>query len=151
MEPLPPERAEAILRQLHFGHLGLARGGDSYVLPLFYGYDGKHVYFHSHPGLKDDYIKGTKEACFLATTIESEDEWESVQVFGPLEKVSIQDEILAAMDALIVVPLPPEYGFSEQGEPLRSGRNMYFWKLTPTRITGVQSHRPPPEDDIALS
>lgn len=151
MEPLSPERSKDLLRQLHFGYLGLAKGGHSYVLPLFYSYDGKLLYFHSHPGLKDDYAEATKEACFLVNSVESESDWESVQVFGRVQKVTIQDEILAAMNALIVVPLPPEYGFSKQGEPLRTDQNMSFWKLMPTRISGMESRRPPPEDDIALT
>lgn len=151
MEELALERAQELLRELSFGYLGLARGGESYVLPLFYGYDGQTLYFHSHPGLKEDYIRGTKEACFLINSIESVDDWESVQAFGPIEKVTIADEIRTAMNALIALPLPPEYGFSKQGEPKHSGKDTFFWKLTPRRIDGRRSIRPPPSDDMALA
>lgn len=151
MEELSTQRAQEVLRELHFGNLGLAKGGQAYVLPLFYGYEGKTLYFHSHPGLKEDYIAGTKEACFLATSIETVDDWESVQAFGPVEKVTVADEITVAMNALIALPLPPEYGVSESGEPKRSGKNMFFWKLTPRHIEGRRSVRPPPSDDMSLA
>lgn len=151
MEELPTERAQELLRELHFGHLGLARGGDAYVLPLFYGYDRRVLYFHSHPWLKDDYLRGTKEACFLVASVESVDDWESVQVFGPVEKITVADEIRTAMNALLTLPLPPEYGFSEQDEPKRGSKDMVFWKLTPRRIEGRRSIRPPPSDDMALA
>lgn len=151
MEELPPERAQELLRELHFGYLGLARGGDAYVLPLFYGYDGKTLYFHSHPGLKEDYIRGTKEACFLINSIETVDDWESVQAFGPVARVTIADEIRIAMNALIALPLPPEYGFSELGEPKHSAKDAFFWKLAPQHIEGRRSVRPPPSDDMALA
>lgn len=151
MEELDEARAREILRELHFGHLGLAKNGHAYVLPLYYTYDGKTVYFHSHPGLKEEYITATKEACFLAASIESGDDWESVQVFGPVEKVTVADEIRTAMNALISVPLPPAYGVSEFGEPKRSAADTFYWKVVPKRIEGRRSVRPPPSDDMALA
>lgn len=149
MEPMAPEEVRLLLAQARLGHLGLARGGDAYVLPVFFAYDGRHVYFHAHPGMKDDYLAGTDEACLAVTRAESEDVWESVLVFGPVEELTFASDRLAAMDALLAVPEPPLLGTSAHGEPLRSAEGMRFFRLAPAHLTGRKSVRPRAGVDVA--
>lgn len=152
MEPLEPQEARELLRNSRVGVLALADGGKAYALPLHFGYDGSHIYFHSHHGLKDEFIKTTREACLAVTVVGGDDDWESVLVFGPVDKVQMNDEILAAMDAMMAYPPPPEFGFTKGGAPKRSSKDMYFWRLRTERITGRKSEpAPPPEDDIATA
>jgi nitroimidazol reductase NimA-like FMN-containing flavoprotein (pyridoxamine 5'-phosphate oxidase superfamily) len=136
-----PEDARAMLRQGRVGVLALARGGDAYGLPVYYAFDGRHLYFHTHPGHKSDYIGATREACFTLVAARSTDEWASIMVFGVLERVDGTPSHLAAMHALMAVPLPPEWGVSEAGEPRRGGEGAATYRLTPTRISGRFSQR----------
>lgn len=148
MQELDTERTREVLSQNHLCHLGMARDGHAYVLPIFYAYDGVDIFFHSHPGLKEEFLRGTKESCLVVTRVLDEDSWESVQVFGRLEKVTVADEIQRGMEALLRIPLPPEFGVSAQGEPRRTGQNMFIWRLRPVRISGRASEHPPGKDDI---
>jgi uncharacterized protein len=144
MEDLTPEQVRRVLGGSWLGHLGLARDGHAYVLPVFYAYDGRHVYFHSLPGTKDAFIAGTVEACLAVTRVGSEDHWDSVLVFGPVEPVALASDQLVAMDALLGLPLPPAPGTSpETGEPRRSAQGMRMWRLVPRRATGRRSEPPP--------
>lgn len=138
MHILTTHDARAILRGNRFGVLSLSHAGDAYGLPLFYGYDGNAIYFHTLPGAKLRYIETTKEACFTVSVVHNLDEWSSVQAFGPIERVDGTPSALAALHALMVVPLPPEFGLSDQGEPARAEKG-HVYRLTLERISGRHS------------
>jgi len=142
MHLMRQEVARELVRQNRFGVLSLAREGEAYGLPLFYGYDGGALYFQTLPGAKLRYIAATREACFTVSLVRSLDEWASVQVFGPLERVDGTPNELAAMHALMAVPLPPEFGSSPEGEPKRAQKGAMF-KMHVVRMSGRFSERHP--------
>ncbi len=133
------DEARDMLRASRFGVLALSQGGRSYALPLFFGYDGDHVYFHCHPGKKDAFIQSTREACLSVVHVESPNVWESVIVFGSIEKVTLNNELHAAKSALLRVPFPPLLGTFPGGTPIRSDQEVYHLKLTPRLIVGKKS------------
>lgn len=139
---MTPEEVRAFVAANKFGMLGLAAESKSYVVPLFYGYDGRSFFFHTHPGLKDEYIDRTTEACFTVARVLSLDDWASVEAFGKLTQVTDTTELTGAMNALMSVPLPPEWGVSDMGEPLRGSHDVHIFRLTPTRLSGRKSERP---------
>lgn len=145
MEAMRPEEVQTFVAHSRLGHLGLAHGGRSYVIPIFYGFDGRRFYFQTNPGAKDAYIQGTEEACLTIVHAVTEDVWTSVMVLGRLEPVAGEPERLVAMNAMARLPFPPEWGFSKLGEPLREGARARLWKLVPRQMTGRKSVRPPPE------
>lgn len=138
MEDIPEAEAKELVKASRIGYLGLCADNLAYVLPMFYGYDDEAVYFQCHPGLKDAYIDGTEEACLEIAHYESQHVWESVQVFGPVEKLTLTDDIAAAKNALFQVPFPPAMG-SFRGLPKREDRSMFYMRLTPTRFAGRKS------------
>lgn len=133
------DEAQAVLRESRLGYLGLSHDDDCYVIPVFYAFDGDNLWFHMHPGMKDEFIESTKEACLTVAHYESEHVWESVQAFGPVEKVTLSDERSAAKAALMDVPFPPLPGNYPGGLPVRSQQHMYYLKLEPDRIAGKKS------------
>jgi len=139
MDEMTPEECRRLLAGRRTCTLGLSKAGRAYVLPLFYAFDGRTCWFQSHPGTKDEYLASTEEACLVVMRVEDEDDWESVQAFGPVEKVTLTDEVRAAKNALLDVPYPPEAGSYPKGTPRRSDQSMYYWKLTPRRIAGRSS------------
>lgn len=134
-----PEVQEFILHN-RFGVLSLSDEGNSYAVPIYYGYDGRRFYFATRPGTKDRYIERTREACLSIVRVHSLDEWASVHVFGKLEKL---DGELDASEALLRVPLPPDWGESDLGEPNRTGAGAATYRLTPTRVSGRHSEHAP--------
>ena len=140
MNTLPLDDVRKLVRQNRFGVLSLAVGGDAYGLPLFYAYDGGALYFHTLPGAKLRYMAATHEACFTISVVRTIDDWASAQVFGPLERVDGTPGELAAMSALMVLPLPPEFGLSPAGEPRHANRSPIY-KMHITRMSGRVSAR----------
>src|SRR6185369_1218721 len=56
VEDMSPAEMHALLRRESFGHLGCARDGRPYVVPMNYAYDGKELYFFTTQGMKTQYI-----------------------------------------------------------------------------------------------
>lgn len=139
MHDLPDEQAKDILQASRLGVLALAHDDASYAIPLYYGYDGDAVYCHCHPGVKDEWIEADKRACLVVLHVESENVWESVQVFGPVERLSLSSDIEKAKNALYQVPFPPMEGETASGRPLRSDQDLYYIRLTPEEIHGKGS------------
>ncbi len=139
MEPTTHEEAMEILRHSRLGILSLADGGKAYGVPLFYGFDGETIWFHCHPGQKDHFEDTTEEACFTVMHLESENIWESVHAFGPVERCTLSTDIEAAKSALYQVPFPPRSGTYPGGLPVRDDLGIYYLKLKAERVEGVKS------------
>jgi nitroimidazol reductase NimA-like FMN-containing flavoprotein (pyridoxamine 5'-phosphate oxidase superfamily) len=61
------EEMEAILREIPFGFLGMAVGGEPYLVPLNYAYiDGKILFHCALEGKKLDYLASNPTVCFTA-------------------------------------------------------------------------------------
>ncbi len=139
MRTLDESAAREILNASRLGVLALNADKLSYAIPLFFGTQDDAVYFHCHPGLKDMWIDSTEEACLVVLHVESEDIWESVQVFGPLDRLSLNTDIQAAKNALYKVPFPPAEGNLPKGRPLRTEKDVYYLRLRIARIEGKGS------------
>lgn len=141
MDVLPHDACLGFLHRGRFGIMALAKDGDAYAVPLFYAYDGKRLYFQSHPGDKDSFLAACHQACFVVSDVHGDDDWKSVQASGPVEKVTLSDDAMAALDAMAKNPFPPEFGVDTKGNPKRSSDRMYLWMMTPTKISGRQSKK----------
>lgn len=139
MREMSDQEAREFIRHNRSGILSLARDGTAYGIPLYYGHDGRDFLFQCRPGMKDEMIRHTREACFTIVRIVNLDSWASVQVFGPLERIG--KDIPAG--ALMSVPFPPEWGETSRGEPRRRESDVTVYRLRPQRITGRYSENAP--------
>lgn len=67
------DRAEidAILHAAKFMHLALADDNVPFLVPLFYAYDGRVLYFHSaRSGTKIEILKRNNRVCFCVSLVE---------------------------------------------------------------------------------
>lgn len=143
MDELPADAAKQFLQRHRIGVMALAEADNAYAIPLFYAYDGDRLFFHSHPGEKDHYIASSKQACFVVVEAHGDDDWTSVQATGKVEKITLSDDAMQALDVMAKNPFPPEFG-STQGKPNRSSSKMYLWMMRPTKVTGRKSRAPSP-------
>ncbi len=139
MEDLSDSEIQEILAASRLGILSMADGGRTYAIPIFFGFDGHDLYFHCHPGTKDHWIDAVQEACLVVTHVAGEDLWETVQVFGGLERLTLNDDLDKARDAIYLLPPPPKEGSHPSGKPLRSERAVFYVRLSPSRWSGKKS------------
>jgi nitroimidazol reductase NimA-like FMN-containing flavoprotein (pyridoxamine 5'-phosphate oxidase superfamily) len=129
-----------LARRNHVGHLGFADAGKAYVVPVFYAFDGRAFYFHLQPGQKDRFLDSTLEACLAITEAHTDEEWASILAFGRPEVVRDETTRLAAMEALLQAPFPPEWGITGAGTTRRKEpREVRLVRLVPQRMTGRRS------------
>jgi nitroimidazol reductase NimA-like FMN-containing flavoprotein (pyridoxamine 5'-phosphate oxidase superfamily) len=87
----------ALLQRESFGHLGCARDGRPYVVPMHYAYDGKDLYFFTTQGMKTQFIEANPQVCLQTEEITDSTNWRSVMVIGRANELTNSDEIQRAM------------------------------------------------------
>jgi nitroimidazol reductase NimA-like FMN-containing flavoprotein (pyridoxamine 5'-phosphate oxidase superfamily) len=88
------ECREALAR-LRLGRLGCALDNQPYVVPIYFAYDGRHLYGFSTPGQKIDWMRSNPRICLEADEWTSHDQWLSVVVFGRYEELPDTREFAA--------------------------------------------------------
>jgi nitroimidazol reductase NimA-like FMN-containing flavoprotein (pyridoxamine 5'-phosphate oxidase superfamily) len=92
VEDMPLEEMRSLLSRIGYGHLGCAREGRPYVVPMHYAYDGECLYLFTTEGMKTGFIEANAEVCFQVEEVESASSWKSVMVTGQAERVTKQDD-----------------------------------------------------------
>ena len=103
---------DAIIAQCKVCRIALCENGQPYILPLHFGYDGKHLYFHSaNDGKKIEIIKQNNRVGFEfdilheIITAEAPCEWgtkyESVVGSGIVEFIESQQEKAKALECIL--------------------------------------------------
>src|SRR5260370_2942366 len=82
VENMAPGEMHALLQREIFGHLGCARDGRPYVVPMNYAYDGKELYFFTTEGMKTQFIQTNPQVCLQVEEITDSMHWRSVMVIG---------------------------------------------------------------------
>jgi nitroimidazol reductase NimA-like FMN-containing flavoprotein (pyridoxamine 5'-phosphate oxidase superfamily) len=100
VEDMPLEEMRALLRRIGFGHLGCAREGRPYVVPMHYAYDGECLYLFTTEGTKTSFIEANPEVCMQVEEVESPSRWQSVMVTGQAERITKQEEKEHAMQRI---------------------------------------------------
>lgn len=63
------EKIDSILYEAEICRLAMVDGGEPYIVPVNFGYDGRCIYFHSaKTGRKIDILKANGTVCFEAET-----------------------------------------------------------------------------------
>lgn len=86
-----------LLERQSFGHLGCARDGRPYVVPMNYAFDGKNLYFFTTEGMKTHFIESNPEVCLQVEEVEDSSHWRSVMVIGRAERLTNTEDVQQAM------------------------------------------------------
>src|SRR6266545_7436576 len=100
IEDMSSEEMNGLLNRVAFGHLGCAREGRPYVVPMNYAFDSPYIYFFTTEGMKTEYIDSNPEVCFQAEEVQSPTDWQSVVVIGLAERLTSPEEMEHAMQVV---------------------------------------------------
>ena len=75
---LTQQQAAQLLKIHTVGRIGCIDGGEMYIVPVNYLYDGGCIIGHSHPGKKLTALRKNPEVCFEVDQIHSYKNWKSV-------------------------------------------------------------------------
>jgi len=91
------EEIARLLARGWYGHLGCARDGHPYVLPMSYAYDEPDVYFFTTEGTKTEFIAANREVCFQVEEVLDSTNWQSVMLTGRARLLTDPSEVERAM------------------------------------------------------
>ena len=97
VEDMTPAETHALLRRQHFGHLGCAREGQPYVVPMNYAYDGTDLYFFTTEGMKTRFIDSNPQVCLQVEEVTDSTHWRSVMVTGLATQLTKSEDMQRAM------------------------------------------------------
>lgn len=139
------EQIEEVLKQNVLGRIGCTDGKKTYVVPVNYVYDGKHIIGHSLAGMKILMMRKNPEVCFEVDELKSFTKWKSVIVWGHYQELIDERERYQAMKLFVdrmlkmkisETAIPPE--ISEKRVHPRSPGNIkpVIYRIVITEKTG---------------
>jgi nitroimidazol reductase NimA-like FMN-containing flavoprotein (pyridoxamine 5'-phosphate oxidase superfamily) len=140
VEDMPPAEMHALLQRESFGHLGCARDGRPYVLPMNYAYDGKELFFFTTEGMKTQFIQANKQVCLQVEEITDSTHWRSVMVIGKADQITGNEEMQRAMK--LITERNPSLTPAISATKLDTwGRSVdvALYRITPELIDGRQT------------
>ena|ERR1041385_6192662 len=140
VEDMSPTEMHALLQRESFGHLGCARDGRPYVVPMHYAYDGKDLYFFTTQGMKTRFIQANPQVCLQVEEINDNMNWRSVMVVGRANELTVADEMQRAMRLITErnPALTPAINSTEV-DALGRSVNIALYRITPEVIDGRQT------------
>ncbi|HEX6625466.1 MAG TPA: pyridoxamine 5'-phosphate oxidase family protein [Pyrinomonadaceae bacterium] len=100
IKDMPRGEMLALLLRVGYGHLGCARDGHPYVVPMHYAFDSQDIYFFTTEGTKTEFISANHEVCFQVEEVTDALHWRSVMVTGRAKRLTEWDELERAMQLI---------------------------------------------------
>jgi nitroimidazol reductase NimA-like FMN-containing flavoprotein (pyridoxamine 5'-phosphate oxidase superfamily) len=134
-DELSRAEADAFLREQLVGRVGCHARGETYVVPVFFAYDGESVFVQTVEGRKVQLMRANPQVCFEADDYDrATGSWRSAIVEGRYEEVSGED----AERGLALL----RERFASLGRPAASrrpdagGRRPVAFRIQADRVTG---------------
>ena len=97
---------EELLRSQLIGRIGCHAGGETYVVPISYAYDGNYIYCHTDEGKKASMMRKNPKICFQVDSMKDMANWKSVIIQGLFEELKEKSDRIHAMQTLLNRYLP---------------------------------------------
>src|SRR5258707_2579037 len=141
VEDMTPADMHALLERESFGHLGCARDGRPYVVPMNYAYDGKELYFFTTEGMKTQFIQTNPQVCLQVEEITDSTHWRSVMLIGKAEQITGAEEMQRAMK--LITERNPSLTPAISATQLDTWRRAVYialYRINPELIDGRQTN-----------
>ena len=90
------DECRAELQDINFGRLACVRGSQPYIVPVYFAYDGEHIYGITTRGQKIEWMRANPLICLEADQRPSHNHWMSIIVFGRYEELPDAAEYASA-------------------------------------------------------
>jgi nitroimidazol reductase NimA-like FMN-containing flavoprotein (pyridoxamine 5'-phosphate oxidase superfamily) len=128
----PNEIDEFVLSQ-RVGRVGCHVGGETYVVPVIFGWDGNCIYVYTTAGKKVDMMRENHRVCFEVDEYLTSGGWRSVIAQGVFEELEGDDALRALQIITERVSANREGGSSR---PRGEGRTPVAFRIRTNDVTG---------------
>src|SRR6202142_4634568 len=87
IKEMPDAECRTALGQTDCGRLACARSNQPYIVPIYFSYDGKHLYGVTTLGQKIEWMRSNSLVCLEIDERTSHHQWMSVILFGRYEEL----------------------------------------------------------------
>ncbi|MBS0416076.1 MAG: pyridoxamine 5'-phosphate oxidase family protein [Proteobacteria bacterium] len=87
VQEMTVDECRAELQVVNFGRLACARDHQPYIVPVYFAFDGKHLYGITTPGQKIEWMRANPRVCLEVDARPSHDLWMSIVVLGRYEEL----------------------------------------------------------------
>lgn|SRR5574341_160439 len=101
VEDMSHAEMHELLERQNFGHLGCAREGRPYVVPMNYAFDGGRLFFFTTQGMKTQFMEANPEVCLQVEEVNDSSDWRSVMVIGRAERLTQTEDVQHAMQNIL--------------------------------------------------
>jgi len=91
MDELSRDEVDALLRDQVVGRIGCSAGGETYVVPVIYAWDGEAVWVATVEGRKIRTMRENPRVCFEVDEYSGPGVWRSAILQGDYEELSGED------------------------------------------------------------
>jgi nitroimidazol reductase NimA-like FMN-containing flavoprotein (pyridoxamine 5'-phosphate oxidase superfamily) len=98
---LTQEQIEEVLKENVLGRIGCNYGKKTYVVPVNYVYDGRHIIAHSVLGMKIEIMRKNPAVCFEVDEMKSFTNWKSVIAWGEYQELTDEHARYYAMKTFV--------------------------------------------------
>lgn len=92
---------EEVLYEQFIGRIGCSANDLTYIVPVSYAYDGKHLYIRSKSGMKVDIMRKNSNVCFEVEAFINMANWRTVIAWGNFEEITKPEEREQALKKLL--------------------------------------------------
>jgi len=90
------DECRSALQKTILGRLGCARDNQPYVVPIYFAFDGEHLYGFTTVGQKIEWMRANEQVCLEIDERINDNHWMSVIVFGRYEELPDEPQYEAA-------------------------------------------------------
>jgi hypothetical protein len=132
LEMSPSEIDEFVLSQ-KVGRVGCHVGGETYVVPVIFGWDGNCIYVYTTEGKKVDMMRENQRVCFEIDEYLTSGGWRSVIAQGVFEELEGDD---AGRALQIIAERVSSNRDSGNSRPRGEGRTPVAFRIRTSEVTG---------------
>jgi nitroimidazol reductase NimA-like FMN-containing flavoprotein (pyridoxamine 5'-phosphate oxidase superfamily) len=130
---MSPGEIEAFVLSQKIGRVGCHVDGETYVVPVIYGWDADCIYVYTTEGKKIDMMRENPSVCFEIDEYLANGGWRSVIAQGVFEELSDDDAMLALQ---IITERVSSRRDTSASRPRGGGRTPVAFRIRTTDVTG---------------
>ncbi len=145
IQEMTKDQCRTALGQTDFARLACARDNQPYIVPIYFSYDGQHLYGVTTLGQKIEWMRSNPLVCLEVDERASHYQWMSVIVFGRYEELPEAPECEGARTHALEVLQKREMWWQTAcvAAEHREQRSPIFYRIHILQITG---HRAMPDE-----
>lgn len=91
------------IAEMDYGHLGLAKDNQPYVVPVHYAYSEPYIYIYTTVGLKSEIIRANPNVCLQIEDVADREDWRSVIVRGNAVEITDPEQLQPIREMILKV------------------------------------------------